>query len=111
MNDVIYVYSAYYDDRPAAGFLPSVRVLLLSTIRRDETVYCSLWFAGFARPYVVRGLLNAEAGTGSVNKIIYNSSVKSDFKIEPASSIFILVSFNYVFYGLNVLLLILLMKC
>jgi len=53
-RELIYVYSAYYDDRPAACSLPSVRVLALSTFGRNVSVHCALWYDGIDRPYVVQ---------------------------------------------------------
>jgi len=63
-NERIYVYSAYYDDRPAAGHLPSIRVLALSTFRRDINITCAVWYDGVDRPYVVRAIVNYDAGSG-----------------------------------------------
>ena len=60
----IYLYSAYYDDRPAAGALPSIRVLALSTFRRDITITCAIWYDGVDRPYVARATVNYEVGSG-----------------------------------------------
>ena len=60
----IYVYSAYYDDRPAAGVLPSIRVLALSTFRRDISITCAVWYDGIDGPYVVRATVNYDAGSG-----------------------------------------------
>ena len=63
-NERIYVYSAYYDDRPAAGALPSIRVLALSTFRRDISITCAVWYDGIDRPYVVQATVNYDAGSG-----------------------------------------------
>lgn len=63
-QEQIYLYSAYYDDRPAAGTLPSVRILALSTLRRNATVHCAVWFQGVDRPYTVRAIVNADVGSG-----------------------------------------------
>jgi len=65
-NERIYVYSAYYDDRPAAGALPSVRVLALSTFRRNVSATCAVWYDGVDRPYVVGATVNFDVGSGYV---------------------------------------------
>jgi len=63
-NERIYVYSAYYDDRPAACALPSIRVLALSTFRRNISITCAIWYEGVDRPYVERARVNFDAGSG-----------------------------------------------
>jgi len=63
-NERIYVYSAYYDDRPAACALPSIRVLALSTFRRNISITCAVWYDGVDRPYVVQASVNFDAGSG-----------------------------------------------
>jgi len=62
-RELIYLYSAYYDDRPASGSFPSVRILALSTLRRNATVYCSVWLPNVDSPYTVKAVVNAEAGS------------------------------------------------
>jgi len=65
-TELIYIYTAYYDDRPAAGVLPSIRILALSTFRREVPIYCAVWYQAdiTSRPLVVRATVNYEAGTG-----------------------------------------------
>ena len=46
--------------------LPSVRVLTLSTFRRNISITCAVWYAGFERPYVVPATVNDVAGSGYV---------------------------------------------
>jgi len=65
-SELIYVYSAYYDDRPAACALPSIRVLALSTLRRNASVHCAVWYDAVDRPYVVPATVNFDAGSGYV---------------------------------------------
>jgi len=60
----IYVYSAYFDDRRAAGVLPSIRVLVLSTFRRNASIICSVWYGGIDQPFVVPVTVNSVAGSG-----------------------------------------------
>jgi len=71
-SERIYVYSAYYDDRPAAGPLPSIRVLALSTFRRNISITCAVWYDGVDGPYVVRATVNYDAGSGyAFDKQVY----------------------------------------
>jgi hypothetical protein len=59
-NSIIFVYSAFYDDRPAVGVTPWIRLhgVAANLTSRNITVYCQLWFAGCRTPAVVPAMVN-----------------------------------------------------
>jgi len=50
-DDKVVVYSAFYDDRPAAEAEPWLRVLAVAQLA-DRTHYCHVWYREHSRPYV-----------------------------------------------------------
>ena len=54
----IYLYSAYYDDRPLASVVPTVKVLTMSSFYKDISGYCHVWYESEEQPYVVKASVN-----------------------------------------------------
>ena len=50
----ILIYSAFFDDRPAIGVLPYVRLLAVATPPIVKPPYCQLWYDGIKNPLVVK---------------------------------------------------------
>lgn len=59
----IYVWSAYYDDRPIVGLLPVIRAHVVHNVKRD--VFCHVWYSGFDAPYVTQAIVTS-TGRGEV---------------------------------------------
>ena len=49
----IYIYSAFFDDRPAIGVLLYVRLLAVA-MPTDNPLYYQLWYDGIINPLVVK---------------------------------------------------------
>ena len=56
-NKVVLVNSAFYDDRPKGGHLPSLRLLTVSDVSHKSKLYCYVWYPGIKNPYIARGSL------------------------------------------------------
>ncbi|ESO00532.1 hypothetical protein HELRODRAFT_175489 [Helobdella robusta] len=55
-REKVYLYSAFYDDRPLAGILPTIRVLAMATNAKQMNAYCHVWFDEYPnRALVVEG--------------------------------------------------------
>lgn len=53
------VYSAFYDDRPAVGMAPWIRIQgVASVVDVNTTFYCHVWFDGCQSPFVVQAMGN-----------------------------------------------------
>jgi len=50
-DDKVVVYSAFYDDRPAVGVAPWIRVLAVAKLG-PSTHYCHVWYSEHDEPYV-----------------------------------------------------------
>jgi len=71
-DDKLVVYSAFYDDRPAGGITPWIRVLGVAKLE-NTTHYCHVWYRGCDTPYVATVVVNVtgrEGGYG-INRIRY----------------------------------------
>ena len=56
-NKVVLVNSAFYDDRPNGGHLPSLRILTLSDVTALLKLYCYVWYLGVKTAYIARVIL------------------------------------------------------
>jgi len=55
----IYLYSAFYDDRPAAEYLTSLRLIVLATFDSKRSVDCHIWYGHIVKePYIIKAILN-----------------------------------------------------
>ena len=52
-NKVVLVNSAFYDDRPKGGDLPSLQLLSIADIYWDTQLYCYVWYPGVRNPHIV----------------------------------------------------------
>jgi len=71
-DDKLVLYSAFYDDRPAVGVVPWIRVLGVARLN-NNTHYCHVWYPGCDTPYVATVVVNVtgrDNGYG-INKIRY----------------------------------------
>ena len=50
-DDKLVLYSAFYDDRPAVGVTPWIRILGVAHLA-NRTHYCHVWYRGCDAPYV-----------------------------------------------------------
>jgi Glycosyltransferase family 92 len=71
----IVVYSAFYDDRPAVGMTPWIRIQGVASVVNMNTTkfYCHIWYNDCQSPYVVEAVSKV-AGRDwgySVNKVRY----------------------------------------
>ena len=71
-DDKLVLYSAFYDDRPAVGVVPWIRILGVAKLA-NRTHYCHVWYDASYVPYVTTVVVNV---TGrdigySVNAINY----------------------------------------
>ena len=57
-NQDVYIYSAYFDDRPAAGFLPTIRIIILATYHPNMAAFCHLWYESVRQPIVIKAVIN-----------------------------------------------------
>ena len=61
-----YVYSAFYDHRPAVGSLPVLRLIVMAAFDDPKhilsTLYCHVWYKGYGEPYVVKSNMMEETG-------------------------------------------------
>ena len=73
----VMTYSAFFDDRPAVGLLPSIRMMVVSHMPKNTEFYCHVWYADLSHPYVTK-LAVTKTGRGDViNKIKYEQSLFS----------------------------------
>ncbi|ESN95502.1 hypothetical protein HELRODRAFT_179276 [Helobdella robusta] len=64
----LYLYSSFYDDRPLAGTLPTIRVLTMATNGKRMDVYCHVWFDDYSdEAFVIR----ADVQETGMNSFIY----------------------------------------
>ena len=71
-DDKFVLYSAFYDDRPAVGATPWIRVLGVAKLA-NRTHYCHVWYAGCEVPYmttVVVKVTGRDQGY-TINKVCY----------------------------------------
>ena len=59
----IFVWSAYYDDRPIVGLLPIVRAHVVHNVKRE--VFCHVWYSELDAPYVTPATVTS-TGRGEV---------------------------------------------
>ena len=71
-NDKLVLYSAFYDDRPAVGVTPWLRILGVAKLD-SRTYYCHLWYQGWEAPYVTTVVVNVTGRNFGyvINKIRY----------------------------------------
>ena len=69
-NQEIHIYSAFFDDRPAIGVLPYVRLLAVAT-PTDKPLYCQLWYNGIKNPLVVKIEIKASGRGDKIRGIKY----------------------------------------
>jgi len=62
-SDKLVLYSAFYDDRPAVGVAPWIRVLGVAKLV-NRTHYCHVWYQGCNTPYVTTVLVNITGRDG-----------------------------------------------
>jgi len=71
-DDKLVVYSAFFDDRPAVGVAPWIRIIGVAKLE-NRTHYCYVWYPGCDAPYVTTVVVNVtgrDFGYG-INKIRY----------------------------------------
>jgi len=56
-NDKLVLYSAFYDDRPAVGVTPWLRIIGVAKLE-NRTHYCHVWYQGCEAPYVTTVVVN-----------------------------------------------------
>ena len=54
---VVLIHSAFYDDRPRGGKLPSLHLLSISDVNDNSSLYCYVWYQGLTEPYVTKAKL------------------------------------------------------
>jgi len=71
-DDKLVLYSAFYDDRPAVGVAPWIRVLGVARLA-NATHYCHVWYAGCDAPYVTTVVVNVTGRDQgyTINKVRY----------------------------------------
>ena len=55
---VIVIHSAFYDDRPQGGKLPTIHLLSISDVDVRTSLYCYIWYLGLDDPYVAKAQLS-----------------------------------------------------
>ena len=70
-KDVMFVYSAFYDNRPPVGKLPSLRLLTVSTFPANALIYCYVWYAGVEIPYITKVSIVASGHGHTVGGVFY----------------------------------------
>jgi len=71
-DDKLVLYSAFYDDRPAVGLTPWIRILGVAKLA-NRTHYCHVWYGGCDAPYVVPVVVNVTGRDGGyvINRVRY----------------------------------------
>jgi len=71
-DDKVVLYSAFYDDRPATGVVPWLRILGVAKLA-NRTHYCHVWYRGCETPYVATVVVNQTGRDGGygINNIRY----------------------------------------
>ena len=54
---VVLIHSAFYDDRPRGGKLPTVHLLSIGDVDDKTSLYCYVWYPGSEVPYVTTAKL------------------------------------------------------
>ena len=54
---VVLIHSAFYDDRPRGGKLPTVHLLSIGDMNDNSSLYCYVWYPGLEVPYVTKAKL------------------------------------------------------
>jgi hypothetical protein len=77
-DDIIVVYSAFYDDRPAVGVTPWIRILGVAKLA-NTTHYCHVWYPGCDAPYVTQTITNTSGRDSGyvINGVRYIQSLFS----------------------------------
>jgi len=71
-NDKLVLYSAFYDDRPAVGVTPWLRIVGVAKLD-SRTHYCHVWYQGCEAPYVTTVVVDVTGRDFGyvINKIRY----------------------------------------
>ena len=70
----IHLYSAFYDDRPAVGIVPVIRIQAIAT-PTTTPLYCHIWYDGHDHPLVVEVSVTSTGRGDTINKIRYDQSL------------------------------------
>jgi len=71
-DDILVLFSAFYDDRPAVGVTPWIRIQGVAKLA-NRTHYCHVWYSGCNVPYVTPLVVNTTGRDWgyTLNKVRY----------------------------------------